>query len=102
MKSFIATVVLMLSMCSAFAEQVATVTAWKVGTYSQSANITRNRIEYSIDVEDKHYVIARRGENTKPEFQKGDTLQVRFDRGKCYVLKPSGKGEEKFEVIAEQ
>jgi len=75
----------------------AVVKSWKVGTYSQSALITRNHVIYTIATAEKTYQIARRHEESKPEFNVGDTLEVRFEKNFCIVSRQNKT--QKFEVI---
>lgn len=91
-------VVLLVFPVLAQCQQTATVTKWEVETYSQSAHITRNHVVYFVDMDGKHYKIARKQREEKPEFQVGDKLQVRFDKDICYITKANGK-EAKYEVL---
>jgi hypothetical protein len=81
-----------------YCQQTATITKWEVETYSQSAHITRNHVVYFVDVAGKHYKIARKQREEKPDFQVGDKLQIRFEKDMCYLTKANGK-EAKYEVL---
>ena len=67
-------------------------------TYSQSAHVTRNHVVYFVDVDGKHYKIARKQREDKPDFRVGDRLPVHFEKGTCYITKANGK-EAKYEVL---
>jgi hypothetical protein len=79
-------------------QKTATITKWEMETYSQSAHITRNHVVYFVDVDGKHYKIARKQREDKPDFRVGDKLRLRFEEDTCYVTKASGE-EAKYEVL---
>ncbi len=91
-------VVLVVFPALAQCQQTATITKWEVETYSQSDHVTRNHVVYFMDMDGKHYKIARKQREEKPEFQVGDKLQVRFEKNICCVTRASGK-ENKYEVL---
>jgi hypothetical protein len=79
-------------------QKMATITKWEMETYSQSAHITRKHVVYFVDVDGKHYKIARKQREDKPDFLVGDKLQLRFEKDTCYVTMANGK-EAKYEVL---
>lgn len=100
MKTTIIAAVILLFAGAAQAQETktATVAKYETRSYSQSAHIIRDRVVYTLDVDQRRYEITR--DRDKPEFQPGEVLQVRLDNRKCYVVK-NGK-QTKFEVIGEQ
>jgi hypothetical protein len=73
-----------------------TVLKWESKSYSQSANIIRNRIVYTVKVGDSTYQIAKRSE--KVQFTKGQTIECRVNKNHIFVTNGKGK-EEKFDII---
>lgn len=98
LRTLILLIVVLVFPALAQCQQTATITKWETETYSQSAHITRNHVVYFVDVDGKHYKIARKQREDKPDFQVGDKLQVRFEKNTCHVTKANGK-QAKYEVL---
>lgn len=96
MKYIIAIAALTLLLATGVKADTGTVMKWENKTYSQSAEITRNHIVYTVKVGDVTYQIARRSD--KVEFTKGQTVECRLEKNHMFVTNEKGKGE-KFDIV---
>jgi hypothetical protein len=98
MKKMILMFALIASLVVGQEQPTATVVKWEMESFSQSADIIRNHVVYFLDLNGKHYKIARKRREEKPAFQSGDHIQVRFENGFCYIVGSNGKGE-KYQIL---
>jgi hypothetical protein len=68
---------------------------WEMKSYSQSANIIRNHVVYTVKVGDATYQIAKRSD--KVELSVGQRLECRVDKSHFFVLNAKGK-ETKYDI----
>jgi hypothetical protein len=76
--------------------QTGTVVNWEALPYSQSANITRNQVFYTIHLGDVHYRITR--SSPKAELNIGQQVDCRVEGHNIFVRYGKGK-EVKYEIV---
>jgi|HubBroStandDraft_6_1064221.scaffolds.fasta_scaffold73251_4 hypothetical protein len=76
--------------------QTGTVQNWEALPYSQSVNITRNQVFYTIHLGDVHYRITRR--SPKAELNIGQQVDCRVEGNSMFVHYAKGK-EVKYDIV---
>jgi hypothetical protein len=77
--------------------QTGTVVNWEALPLSQSVNITRNQVFYTIHLGDIHYRITRR--SPKAELNIGQQVDCRVEGNTIFVQYAKGK-EVKYDIVA--
>jgi hypothetical protein len=76
--------------------ETGTVVNWEALPYSQSVNITRNQVVYTIHLRDVHYRITRR--SPKAELNIGQQVDCRVEGNNMFVHFAKGK-EVKYDIV---
>jgi hypothetical protein len=76
--------------------QTGTVLNWEALPYSQSVNLTRNQVFYTIHLGDVHYRITRR--SPKAELNIGQQVDCRVEGNTMFLSYAKGK-EVKYDIV---
>jgi hypothetical protein len=96
MKYIIAVAALTLLLATGAKADTGNVLKWESKPCSQSAEITRNHIVYTVKVGGVTYQFARR--STKVEFTVGQVIECRADKNHLFVTNEKGK-EVKYDIV---
>lgn len=77
--------------------QTGTVLNWEALPYSQSVNITRNQVVYTIHLGHVHYRITRRSPTA--EWNIGQQVDCRVEGNNMFVRNAKGK-EVKYDIVS--